>query len=285
MKKLTKTGGVIEAQPLGMSPEEFSDLIRDRWLPSIQRGSHGFHTRGYSLIPFLEAEAIEALHDMWPELPRRPIVDKRPQVMPAPSKGRFKRLHPPALHDTYEDAHERWRSLWAREAQAHEAHVYGYPRRHAAAIRILVAASQLRAAVESDETEKASALAMLIAFEAIGGGYGLALEADAEAKQALANARATAFKKGAGQRLPDLKRAEDACVRLAASIWENDQSTRIGDVVDQCIDHLYSTFNNYPTLDNVPAKDTIKGWLKTASKGSRLCIPPEAQRPGANKKK
>lgn len=177
MKKIGRGGKIVDARPFDSTPDEFADFVNDRWLPSIERGSHAFHPRGYSLIPHLEREAVEALSSLWPNLPQRPVVDaERAAPAPAKTRGRFAPAAAPLLPDTEEAAFERWRVIWATEAQVHRVHAYEYSAEHRAAINILVTASQLRAAVQFGEGEKSAALGMLLAFQAIEGGYSLEME-------------------------------------------------------------------------------------------------------------
>lgn len=179
MKKIGRGGKIVDARPFDSTPDEFADFVNDRWLPSIERGSHAFHPRGYSLIPHLEREAVEALSSLWPNLPQRPVVDaERAAPAPAKTRGRFAPAAAPLLPDTEEAAFERWRVIWATEAQVHRVHAHEYSAEHRAAINILVTASQLRAAVHAGEGEKSAALGMLLAFQAIEGGYSVDVESE-----------------------------------------------------------------------------------------------------------
>jgi len=179
MQKIGRNGKFVKAQPFDSEPDEFAHFITDRWLPSIESGSQGFHPRGYSLVSYLEKEAIAVLADLWPELPDRPIVDERPRSsVKATSRDQFSPMAPPKRPDTEEAAHERWRCAWVRQAQTTNQQAADHSPKQRSSMNILVTASRLRVAVEDGKAEKSAALAMLLAFQAIEGGYSLNVEAD-----------------------------------------------------------------------------------------------------------
>jgi hypothetical protein len=297
MKRLNENGELEETRPFDLEPDEFIDFIERRWLPPLELNEEvapnlripAFHTHGGSIILFLEHEAIEALADQFPELPRQPVIDTdRPaHSTPAPgdASARFRPRPPPKSSDTYEAAYERWRSMWAREALYHVR--FEHPRAISAALGILTAASQLRGAVEAGHAEKAAAYAMLVAFEAMRGGYGLELHALKESNHTLKRAKELAYKKGVGQINNDLERARESCIRWAAAIWATDPQKRMGEVVVECRSKLKDAVDNLrlPKLEVAPTTDTVRGWLIEAGKAGRLFIPPDAQRPGAPKRK
>ncbi|RZL45922.1 MAG: hypothetical protein EOP74_00195 [Variovorax sp.] len=288
MKRLNKHGKVEDTEPFDNDPDDFLHFIHDRWLPSMSDHAGG-QVLDYRLIEYLEYEAVNALSDRFPELPSRPILDqKRPDgLRPQEAEMRgFASRAAPLGKDTYQAARERWRHLWVVEAHHHERTSHAYPKKLEAALNILLATSRLRQAIEANQSQRSAALGMVLAFEAIRGGYGRALEAESEAHQILLANRNKAHQRGIGKILPDLARAKQICIELAAQRWRDDPSERIGEVVDNCFDDLFKRRAQFSTLSDIPTPATIKGWLKAAAAGAKptLKIPPEAQRPGANKR-
>lgn len=268
MKRINAEGEHEDIDPFDQAPDEFAFFIRDRWLPAIKSGSGGFHDRGYSLVPHLERDAIEALADLMPGLPRRPVLDT--DALPA---------HVPP--DTYDRARERWREVWTSETWFYTDR-FDLPSKQQAAARILQHSSQLRSAVADGQAEKAAALGMLLAFEAIGGGYALKIEATNEALKVVQRARRTAYRKGVGKKQPALDRSEDACIAAAKNLWSEQPQLRIGEVAKQLRQMLIKNLDKLPSLSlaDVPGTDTVKTWLKDASKAGKLAIPSGAQRRG-----
>lgn len=286
MKKRISDGQIVEVQPFDNAPEEFVFYVRDRWLAQLEENLPGPSPLDDRLISYLEYEAVSALTEKFPELPPQPVIDRdRPlQGAAAEPRAKFSPRPPPKVRDSYEAAFDRWRSVWVVEARHHEQFSHTYPKKIEAAINILLTASRLRSALEDGDSQRAAALGMLLAFEAIGGGYGLELESKIESSQALEKARKTAYANGVGLAATDYKRAEDACIRRAADIWAKDRTRRMKAVEDDCRQMLLDQFEQLPKLDKVPAASTIRAWIKQAGKDGRLSIPPEAQRPGADRK-
>ncbi len=247
MQRLNDEGKFEEMKPFDNRPEEFAFYVTDRWLPSIERGSHGFHPRGYSLIPHLEYEAIQALKPEFPELPRR------------------------AAKPTDPDSYEEWRAVWAAEARYHypypESH--GYDRKASAAINILVISSQLRMAVEQGETEKAAALGMLLAFTAIDGGYALEMDARAETQKAIRKARVAPLVMG-NKAIADAKKW---AVGFAREKWKADTEKRIR--ITEMAETIWAEILGTEHANQRPETiDTVKSWIRPiapdyAKKGGR----------------
>lgn len=278
MKKIGRGGKVVDARPFDSTPDEFADFVNDRWLPSIERGSHAFHPRGYSLVPHLEREAVEALSSLWPSLPRHPVVDtERPKSSARKPQGRFVPTDPPRNTDTEEAAFERWRVIWAAEAQFHRVHAHEYSTEHRAAINILVTASQLRAAVQFGEGEKSAALGMLLAFQAIEGGYSLEVEAIVTAAAA---SRKIAYNNGAGRNAEDYDKARSKCIAWAAELWEMSPDLLISTVAARLLERLQKQRELFPKMDSFPKTNTVKKWLRDADRDRALSIPEAAQRRG-----
>lgn len=201
MQRINEDGKFEDMIPFDNRPEEFAFFVTDRWLPSIERGSHGFHPRGYSLVPHLEYEAIQTLKSEFPNLPKRAINPSDPGSI------------------------EAWRATWAAEAQYHypNPEASGYSRKISAAINILVTCSQLRLAVEQGKPELAAALGMLLAFTAIDGGYALEMDARHEAQKAIKRARTAPLLEG-NKAIADAKKWAE---KFATEKWSSDS--------DQCI--------------------------------------------------
>ncbi|MBW0170733.1 MAG: hypothetical protein KXJ61_10955 [Hydrogenophaga sp.] len=296
MKRINAAGKLEEMQPFDDAPDDFALFIRDRWLPRIQKDEQvaptqripAFHTRGHSLVPHLESDAITALAEVFPDLPQLPEIDRatRAAALDAPDpSSRFPRQKPPTAADTYEHAFIRWRDVWAREAYFHAGRPMGHTRKQAAALNILTTASELRAAIETGAAEKAAALGMVLAFEAIAGGYMLDVETKIEAGAVLQKAKDSAFKNGVGKTQPDMQKARAACIKWAAEAWKASPTTRMKTMSEALEKKLYELMGELKTLDLPPKANTIRTWLKEAAAAGELSIPPAAQKPGADPKK
>lgn len=295
MKRI-KNGKLEEIQPFDDAPEDFAFFVRDRWLPRIRTDEQvtpkhripPFHTRGHSLVVHLEWDAIKALAEVFPDLPQQPEVDGAPRAAaldgPDPS-FRQPKQKPPVEADTYEHAYLRWRDVWAREAYIHASRPLAHTRKQSAALNILTTASEIRSAIETGRAEKAAALGMVLAFEAIAGGYLLDAESKIEVGAALQKAKDIAFSKGAGRSKSDLNRAAEMCVHRAEELWRIDPGMRIGKVKEICREMLRIEVDELrlPRLETPPTEDTIAKWLNEAEKAGRLAVPPEARKGGRPK--
>lgn len=295
MKKVIRGGVVIDAQPFDNPPDEFVFYVRDRWLAGLDERASNPGPLDDRMIAYIEYEAVSALRETFPELPTLPVIDRDRPISKASDerpRSKFSPQPAPTVRDTYEAAFERWRCAWVSEAYHHEHHTHNYPKKIESALNILLAASKLRSAIALKDSERAAALGMLIAFEAIGGGYGLDMEAKIEGAKAkiegaevLRKSRADAYKNGIGKIAIDLKKAKAACIKTAADIWKQDRTMRMGKVKTACQKSLLDHFELYPSLDKAPKIEAIHGWLTDAEKEGLISIPSEARKPGPEKRR
>lgn len=169
---------------------------------------------------------------------------------------------------------EGWRRFWAIEASHFESLCEPYsPEFHAT--NVLLAASGMRAAIHAGNTEKAIALGMYVAAEAMAGGDFMDFERrDMSATQA--------ENKGIGKINADYASLEKAVIIKAKSIWEKYPDKRIGKVIEDIQDLINKRAKQVDMPS--PTNETIKKWLKAAEADGRLLIPESAKKSGRPKK-
>lgn len=232
-------------------PHDYIIGIEDRWLPNIGKGFDNFSRRGYSVTNALEWYAVRRLHRSRPHLPAQPAK--------------------------YEEADlDAWRALWAHEAAYMQRFLDPGSSDYAAA-QILLLSSRLRTAIAEGNAEQAAALGALVMCYAIAEGYAPKMESVAAAGEVLRKAKATAYSSGAGKAAKDFEKSKGFVILRAALLWELWPTMRMGEVADDCAEHLSRHLHQLKTLDEPPKTGTIKGWLREAAAAGRLLIPDGAQ--------
>lgn len=216
-----------------------------------------------SVIPHMDIDRQAALDDLVlnMEIMAARILRKRLRVSDKDAPHLLKDL-------------EGWRSFWVNEASHYERHCDPYtPEFHAT--NVLFAASGMRAAIHAGNTEKAIALGMYVAAEAMAGGDFMDFERrDMSATQA--------ENKGIGKINAEYAHLENAVIIKAKSIWEAFPDKRIGEVIED----IQAAINRRAKQVDMPApiNGTIKKWLKAAEADGRLLIPNSAKKGGRPKK-
>lgn len=174
-----------------------------------------------------------------------------------------------------------WCAKWANEASHAQVNMEGLNPVAQASVRVLLGACELRNAIqENGSPQKIAALSMLLVCEVLMGGYSLEYHATLETKNALKNAKDSAYKKGFGQEQDDMNKARLACIDGAAKRWKENPSILIGTMANALEAGLLQNIEKLPSLDTVPKAKTIKAWLREAAKVGKLSIPDAAQRRG-----
>jgi hypothetical protein len=237
-----------------MDPHDYISGIEDRWLPNIGKGFDNFSRRGHSITNGLEWDAVRRLRLSHPHLPAQPAK--------------------------YEEADlAAWRALWVEEAGYMQRFMHPGSSDYAAA-EILLLSSRLRTAIAEGEAEKAAALGALVICYAIAEGYAPKMEAVAATNAVLRKAKSLAYDTGAGKAAKDFEASKDFVIRHAAQLWKLQPELRIGEVADECCEHLSKNLHRLKNLEAEPRPSTVKGWLREAAAAGKLVIPEPAQRRG-----
>ena len=244
------------APPFYVSAEDITWRMRHSWIEDLDNGYNPMIER---VIPYLEMESIYRLKKELPELAHEW----------------------PALADAFESV----RSWWLNEAlQNCDTHTpIGKAGEHLsaigqAAVNVLMAASELRDAINCKHAEKSAALGMLLICEAIAGGFSMEFSS-------LKNARENAYKNGAGDQADDFKIARRASIELAGRLWKEKPDLRIGEVAEEIGKRIEENKSKFLKLKTFPKVNTIKTWLREAAKGGKLAMPEGAQKHGRAAKK
>ena len=244
----------LKADRFNVTPYDIAWTIRDSWLGNIHSGLDPVLRE---VIPLYEMEAARVLR----------------------SEALVSRNDEPKRIDNV----ETWRLWWMNEAHhlsTHDGYTpdadYSLEGNIRHAVNVLNAASELRSAMESKDVERTALFSILLAMEALQGGYSIELES---AKEALDKRE----QDGIGKINAKYKRLENACVKLAKTIWEDDGTKRIGDVVQTILDRIFKakTKQDIP----IPSDETINGWLINAANVGKLTMPAGARKGGRPKKK
>ncbi len=244
----------IKFDAFNEAPDDLDWTIRDNCLPKISEGLTPIKNQ---FIPYLEMEAIRIL---------RKEIHADPDDMP----------------DERNDP-DGWRLWWLNEALYLSYHTGAVPDakdhlspavRHA--VNTLTVASQLRAAMDAGNIEKVSALSVLLAMQALQGGYSIGHEA---AK----TIRDKAQQNSIGKINSGYARVENAVIRKATEIWKSSPEKRIGEVVTE----IHAAISRKAKADAIefPVSETVKQWIVDASKAGKLAIPDAARKGGRPKKK
>jgi hypothetical protein len=179
-----------------------------------------------------------------------------------------------------------WRQKWVAQAQFVLAHWREHTRIGIGAARVLIACATLRTAIESNEhPEQIAARAMLLTCEVFMAGSFMDTQTLVLSLKEEEEAQREHVKKTIGGDQDDMERARFACIRKAAELWRTDPTIRMQEMSEDLEKRLYEHLEKLPTLDLPPKASTIREWLKDAAAARKLNIPPEAQKPGAPKKK
>lgn len=244
----------IKFDAFNETPDELDWRIRDNYLPKI---GEGLSPIADELIPVLEWEAVRIL--------RKEVQADLEDI-------------PDARTDP-----EGWRLWWLNEANHLSYHTGSIPDakdhlspavRHA--VNTLTAASRLRGAMEAGDVEKVAALSILLAMQALQGGYSIEHEA---AK----TIRDKAQQNSIGKINSGYARVEEAVIRKANEIWKSSPEKRIGEVVTE----IHSAISRKAKADAIefPVSETVKKWIVDAGKAGKLAIPEAARKGGRSKKK
>lgn len=244
----------IKFDAFNETPDELDWRIRDNYLPKI---GEGLSPVADELIPVLEWTAIRIL--------RREIHADLEDVPDA-------RTEP-----------EGWRLWWLNEADYLSYHTGSIPdakdhlspaARHA--VNTLTVASRLRGAMEAGDVEKVAALSILLAMQALQGGYSIEHEA---AKRIRDKAQQNSILKINKEYAP----LEAAVIKKAGDLWKVSPTMRIGEVVKEIAARLMEVGKRRDIPQ--PSDETIKGWIVDAEKAGKLAIPEAARKGGRPKKK
>lgn len=244
----------IRLDAFNETPYDIDWRIRDSYLPSMR---DGLSPIADELIPVLEWKAIRIL---------RQEVQADMEDMP----------------DARTDP-DGWRLWWLNEANHLSYHTGSIPDakdhlspavRHA--VNTLTVASRLRGAMEAGDVEKVAALSILLAMQALQGGYSIEHEA---AKRT----RDKAQQNSIGKINSGYARVEEAVIRKAKEIWKSSPEKRIGEVVTE----IHAAISKRAKADTIefPVSETVKQWIVDASKAGKLAIPEAARKGGRPKKK
>lgn len=244
----------IRLDAFNETPDELDWRIRDNYLPKIREGLSPIADE---LIPVLEWEAIRIL---------RKEIQAEPEDVP----------------DVRTDP-DGWRLWWLNEADHLSYHTGSIPDakdhlspavRHA--VNTLTVASRLRGAMDAGDVEKVAALSILLAMQALQGGYSIEHEA---AKRTRDKAQQNSILKINKEYAP----VEKAVIKKAIDLWERSPAMRIGEVVKEIAARL-TEVGRHRDIPN-PSDETIKGWIVAAEKARKLAIPEAARKGGRPKKK
>lgn len=245
----------LKSNAFNETPDDLAWRIRDTWLGNVEEGLNPVQDE---FIPVLEMEAARVL-----------------------------RSDPLIRHDSEpscRDDSESWRLWWMNEALHLSSHggstadaAYHLPTTSRHAVNVLNAASELRDAMEEKDVERTALFAMLLAMEALQGGYSIDHEA---AKDGLEKRQ-----KKIGEINAQYAKVKSACVRKAAAIWLDDPSKRIGEVAQALWDALCNLKAKGRKDVVLPTVEKIREWLIDAEKQGKLSIPPQARKGGRPKNK
>lgn len=244
----------IKFDAFNETPDELDWRIRDNYLPKT---GEGLSPIADELIPVLEWEAIRIL---------RKEIQADLEDMP----------------DARTDP-DGWRLWWLNEADHLSYHTGSIPDakdhlspavRHA--VNTLTVASRLRGAMEAGDVEKVAALSILLAMQALQGGYSIEHEA---AKRTRDKAQQNSILKINKEYAP----VEKAVIEKAADLWERSPTMRIGEVVSEISARLKDVGKRRDIPQ--PTDETIKSWIVDAGNAGKLEIPETARKGGRPKKK
>nr|WP_315476315.1 hypothetical protein [uncultured Undibacterium sp.] len=242
--------------PFHDDPNDIAHHLRDNAIRNIQAGQSFISE---VTLPFFEMEAISR-------------IKKQTNICPENEPNRNKER-------------ELWRQKWVCEAQFAERNIYNYEPVAQAAIRVLLTSARLRSAIDDNSApQMIAALSMLLACEVLEGGYMIKFESIKTENETVIKKEKETYIKSIGAESADQERARQACIVKAKEIWSKYPTKRIGVVAKELYDLLLENIEKLPTLDLIPAKDTIRGWLKQAGKDGKLYIPEAAQQRGRPKK-
>ena len=238
--------------PFHDDPEDIAHHIRDNALRNIEAGQPYITD---VTLRYLEHEAISRF---------------------AAQTG-MRPTHEPDMYKEF----ELWRSKWCDEARYANVHINKLNAIAQASVRVLLTAGQLRSAIEDDEdSQKISALSMLLVCEVLIGGYSLEFDANLQTKNALQKAKFDGYRKGFGKEQDDMNAAQRACIIGAEKRWKDSPLALISTVADELEAALLRNIEKLPKLDTVPKAKTIKVWLRKAAREGKLAIPEAAQKRG-----
>jgi hypothetical protein len=250
---------LIRSDAFNSTPYDFGWKVRDSWLGNVDSGLNPVRDE---IIPYMEIEAARILRAT------ETIIGCQDE--------------PNRLQDP-----EVWRRWWMNEAHHLSTHSgstpdadYRLPDVSRHAINVMNSASELRVAMESKDVERTALFAILLAMEALQGGYSMEFDAAKEENESRLKKQANVYAKSIGIENADQNRARQACIKKAGELWKDNPSLLIGSVAKKLNQLLLENFDKLPTLDLVPKPDTIKGWLKNAAKEGKLKIPEGAQKRG-----
>lgn len=156
--------------PFYDDPDDIAWHLKDNAIRNIEAGQP-YITE--VTLPYLEIEAISRMEKRMGLMVDAPDRRKEPDL---------------------------WRAKWVCEALCLERHLSGYDPIAQAAVRVLITASKLRAAIDRSDMQMIAALSMLLGCEVFAGGYSLAFEAAKRtAKTLAAKPRQTATLGGRGK--------------------------------------------------------------------------------------
>lgn len=246
--------------PMLAHPADFA------WRPSTEELLTAID-QGYSmvidgLIPRFESQAAWRLRHEWSSAGRKSY----------PIQG---------------DDYEEWRDWWLTEvlqycSKRDAATDESAPLSTAgqAAINIFVVASHLRLAIEQGQSEKAAYLGIALLAESLLIGYELQHSAALDDVTATRRSRRTAYENGIGKSYDDFEKARFFATSEAKRIWERDRTVKIGEVAKNVTADLKARKEEYSEKFGIPDEQTVKNWIREASKRGELAIPNGAQRPG-----
>ena len=241
-------------QKFHVTPEDIIMRMREYWLDDIDEGGSSVTEK---VLPYLEIEAIARL---------KQEIDTGGQE--------------PKLKDGFEEYH----SFWVNEAlhNKSEHYVAGTFNDHLSyigrcAANIILTSSELRDAIHYGKSEKAAALGMLLIAEVMHGGY-------FGEYNSLKSSKENSYEKGIGKESVDYEELKKFSVLLAKKYWGKYPELRIGEVSKNILQKIKENKEHFKLLEAMPKENTIKTWLKNASKSGKLAIPEGAQRHGRQAK-
>lgn len=251
MSELINLSGTL---PFYISANDISWRIRERWIEEIDSGHNPLID---TVIPYFEREAIFRLKRELPELAGE-----------WPLEAESDELRLWWLNEARQNCGTHG-SIW--EAGNHLSAI------GQASVNILIIASDMRNAINSNLAGKSAALGMLLMCEVISAGF------ETE-PHLLKKIRKDAYKKGLGKQDRDFDLARKASIDMASKIWKENQNMLISDVAKKILEAIKSNGHRFSELEAFPKVGTIKTWLRAAAKADKLLIPSVAQRPGRRAK-
>ncbi len=238
-----------------ITPKDIIYRMRESWMEGIENGHHPIIEQ---VLPYFELEAIARL--------KREINISDNEA------------------PTIKDGFEKLRLFWLNEAlhnydgispiSKSEDHLSSIGLH---SVNIIVIASELRDAIHYGKSEKAAALGMTLISEIMLGGF---FKEFIKIKSSKENS----YENGIGRESADYNKLRPACINLAKRLWSENPELRIGEISKNILEKIKENKHQLPLLEALPKENTIKSWLRAASKSGRLVMPEGAQRHGRQAK-